>query len=714
MTENPLLERSALPPFDRIQPAQVTEAVRTVLRRSEEFLLQLEAQANRVLEATDLNISTALAIIAGTNEIGYDLLRTWGPVSHLMGVQNSAELREAYQNMQPEVVAFSLRLGQSEPLFRVLEAIQKQPGYAALEDAQKRVIELRIRDARHAGIGLPSEKRERFNIIIARLSQLGTDFSNHVLDATRDFALDVTDPEDVRGLPDSALGLAAQSYARTHAAQQSDSGEDGSSQSNPDELDPRRGPWRITLDLPSFFPVMQHAHNRTLREQLYRAYITRASGGEYDNTPLIDEILKLRKEAAALLGYASHAELSITEKMAGSVSEVLTLLEELRVASHPAAVRDLAELKAMAAEQGFTEDLQPWDVSFWAERLREKRFEFTEEELRPYFPLERVLNGLFALVGELFGVQIEAADGQAPIWDPAVRYFQIRNEHGDQIASFYLDPYSRPENKRGGAWMDVCIGRRRRPDGSIELPVAYLICNSTPPVGDRPSLMTFREVETLFHEFGHGLQHMLTRVEDPDVAGINGVEWDAVELPSQFMENWCYHQTTILGMTAHYKTGEPLPVALFEKIKAARTFRSGSDTLRQLRFALLDLELHTNYNPDSDETIFDVQRKVDELTTVMPPLPEDRFLCSFQHIFAGGYSAGYYSYKWAEVLSADAFSAFEEAGLDDSDRVRDIGRRFRETVLALGGSRHPMQVFVEFRGRKPSTLPLLRHSGLAA
>jgi oligopeptidase A len=398
--------------------------------------------------------------------------------------------------------------------------------------------------------------------------------------------------------------------------------------------------------------------------------------------------------------------------MAPNVDAVLSMLERLREAAWPHAEREMAALCEIAAENDVHDPLMHWDIAFWAERLREKRFDFTDEQLRPYFSLDRVLEGMFAVCNRLFGITVEESKNVAPVWHPDVKFFNVHDEAGRHIASFYLDPYSRPENKRGGAWMDDCFGRRVTADGVV-LPVAHLVCNQTPPSGGKPSLMSFREVETLFHEFGHGLQHMLTRVDYADAAGINNVEWDAVELPSQFLENWCYHKPTLLGMTAHYETGEPLPDDLFEKIVAARTFRSGTSMLRQLQFGLTDMRLHTDYDPEGNESPFEIMRQVNEITSVMPMLPENRSLCSFQHIFSGGYAAGYYSYKWAEVLAADAFSAFEEAGLENDAAVRHVGRRFRDTVLALGGSRHPQDVFRDFRGRDPSPEPLLRVHGLA-
>ena len=462
---------------------------------------------------------------------------------------------------------------------------------------------------------------------------------------------------------------------------------------------------------------MQHSTRRDLREKLYKAYITRASSGELDNNPLIIRILELRQELAQLIGFATFAELSLASKMAKDVPSVEKLLEELRQASYNAAVKDLEKLKAFAQNKAAVEaeNLQHWDINFWAERQREEQFAFTSEQLRPYFPLPQVLDGLFGLVKRLFGVTVTPADGQAPIWHKDVRYFQIADKYGEPIAYFYLDAYSRPAEKRGGAWMDACIHRKKVTEKgltTIRLPVAYLICNQTPPVGGNPSLMTFDEVETLFHEFGHGLHHMLTKVNYLGAAGINNVEWDAIELPSQFMENWCYDRQTLFGMAKHYQTGEALPEHYYQKLWAARNYMSGSAMLRQLDFSSVDLELHHRYCPNGQETITDVRHRIAKLTTVLPPLPEDAFLCAFGHIFEGGYAAGYYSYKWAEVLSADAFAAFEEAGLENEVAIHAIGRRYRDTILALGGSQHPMDVFKTFRGREPSTKALLKHNGL--
>lgn len=689
MSENPLLIRDGLPPFDRIEPEHVEPAVKEILSRAGEEVEELE----RHIEPTWSGVVERLV------EIGRPFERGWGPVSHLMGVKNSPELRAAHEQVLPEVVQFSLRAKQSVPIYQALKSIREGDGWSRLDEAQQRIVNAKLLEAELAGVGLPDDKRERFNEIATELSQLSTEFSNYVLDATKAFELVITDPKDAEGLPESLKQLASQSY----------------NQNKPETATPgtpEAGPWRITLDGPSFTPFLQHGRNRALREKVYRAFVSRAASGEWNNEPVIPKILRLRKEQAQLLGYANYAEMSLAEKMAPNVAAVEEMFSRLRSASFEAAKRDMRDLEAMAAKSGVKEPLAHWDLAFWAERLREEKFQYTDEELRPYFSLERVLQGMFELVERIFGVKVVQADGEAPVWHKDVRFFHVLDDSGKQIASFYLDPYSRPENKRGGAWMNDCLGRRRTADG-LQLPVAHLICNQTPPVGDKPSLMTFREVETLFHEFGHGLQHMLTRVDYADAAGISGVEWDAVELPSQFMENWCYHKPTLMGMTAHYKTGEPLPDELFEKIKASRTFRSGSMMLRQLFFGMTDMALHTTYDPDGKESPFEIQQRISKQTSVLPQLPEDRSLCSFTHVFAGGYAAGYYSYKWAEVLSADAFAAFEEAGLDNEQAVVKTGRRFRETVLALGGGRHPMDVFRDFRGREPSPEALLRHSGLA-
>ncbi len=691
VTDNPLLMGKGLPPFDAIKPEHIVPSMTQLLAELDEELTSLEAKVT----------PTWSGLVEPLDRLGERLTWSWGIVSHLMGVKNSPELRTAYETVQPQVVQFSNKLSQSQPIYKAFKALREADTWNNLEPAQQRIVEAAIKNAELSGVGLEGEKRNRFNEIQMELAELSTKFSNHVLDATKAFSLKLSSKDEVDGLPPSLLSLAAQA-ARA-------AGEEGAT--------PENGPWLITLDFPSYAPFLQHSTRRDLREKLYKAFISRASSGELDNNPLIERILELRKEQAALLGFNSYAEVSLASKMAPNVEAVEALLEELRRASYDAAAKDLEELKAFAASKGAQEanNLQPWDISFWAERQREEKFAFSAEELRPYFPLPQVLEGLFGLVKRLFGITVTAADGQAPVWHEDVRYFQIADETGTPIAYFYLDPYSRPAEKRGGAWMDDCMGRAKLTENgttTTRLPVAYLVCNQTPPIDGKPSLMTFNEVETLFHEFGHGLHHMLTKVDYLGASGINNVEWDAVELPSQFMENWCYDRPTLMGMAKHYETGEPLPEHYYQKLLAARHYMSGSVMLRQLHFSFVDLELHHRYVPGGNETPSDVRSRIAKTTTILPPLPEDAFLCAFGHIFAGGYAAGYYSYKWAEVLSADAFAAFEEAGLENEEAIASTGKRYRDTVLALGGSLHPMDVFKAFRGREPSTEPLLRHSGL--
>jgi len=689
-TDNPLLIGKGLPPFGSIKPEHVLE-IPNLLAELSGDLEKLEGEVK----------PTWAGLVEPLDRLSDRIVWGWGIVGHLMGVKNSPELRQAYETIQPQVVQFFNRFSQSQPIYKAFKALHTSTIWASLEPAQHRIVEAAIRDAELAGVGLVGEQKERFNQIQMELAELSTKFSNHVLDATKAFSMTLTDKAEVDGLPPSLLSLSAQA-ARAAGAETATA---------------ETGPWRITLDFPSYGPFMQHSTSSDLREKLYKAFVSRASAGELDNNPLIDRILTLRQEKAKLLGFATFAELSLASKMAPKVEAVEKLLDELRQASYDAAIEDLAELKAYAIGKGETKELKHWDTSFWAERQREQKFNFSAEELRPYFPLPQVLDGLFALVHRLFGITVTPADGEAPIWQEDVRYFKIADETGESIAYFFLDPYSRPAEKRGGAWMDYCIGRAKLTESgatTLRLPVAYLICNQSPPVDGKPSLMTFGEVETLFHEFGHGLQHMLTRVDFPGAAGINNVEWDAVELPSQFMENWCFDRPTLMGMAKHYATGETLPEHYYQKLLAARNYMSGSTMLRQLHFSYVDLELHHRYQPGGKETVAEVRSRLAKTTTVMPPLPEDQFLCAFGHIFAGGYAAGYYSYKWAEVLSADAFAAFEDAGLDDEQAISITGRRYRDTVLALGGSLHPMEVFKAFRGREPSTVALLKHSGLSA
>ena len=688
---NPLLAEGGLPRFDEIRPEHVEPGVRHLLEELDGALESLEAAS----------LTSYVEIIGPLERLQDRLSFVWGTVGHLMGVRNSDALREAHDRVQADVVAFGLRVGQSRVLYEALLALRESADFEDLTGPQKRIVDSLLREARHAGVALEGDERERFNVIAQEMAQLSTDFSNHVLDATRSFSLSLSESRQMAGTPASLRELAAQS-AR-------EAGNEGATA--------EAGPWRLTLDAPSLMPYLEHGPDRAIREQLYRAHVSKASSGALDNSPLIDRILALRRETAQLLGYSTYAELSLASKMAPDVSEVESLLEELRHVSYPAAVDDLEAIRTFArdADDSSLPEICPWDVPFYAERVREARFAYSEEDLRPYFPLPRVLEGLFVLAQRLFGVRIEQADGEAAVWHGDVRFFRVHDEDGTPIAAFYLDPYSRPGEKRGGAWMDECVGRSRRlaeSESEVRRPVAYLICNQTPPVEGRPALMSFSEVETLFHEFGHGLQHMLTEVDESLASGIRNIEWDAVELPSQFMENWCIDRDTLNRISGHVESGETLPAELEQKLRAARNYRAGSAMLRQLEFALTDLALHGDFLPSEQRSPFDVRREIAEGTSVLPPLPEDRFLCAFGHIFAGGYAAGYYSYKWAEVLSADAFGAFEEAGLDDEDQVCTMGRRFRATILAQGGGRAPMDVFREFRGRGPQPEALLRQSDL--
>ncbi|KAK7307286.1 hypothetical protein VNO77_40206 [Canavalia gladiata] len=687
---NPLLQDFEFPPFDVVEPKHVRPGIRALLTKLERDLEELE----RTVEPSWPKLVEPLEKIVDRLSV------VWGVVNHLKSVKDSSELRSAIEDVQAEKVKFQLRLGQSKPIYNAFKAIQESPDWQTLSDARKRIVESQIKEAVLNGVSLEDDKREQFNRIEQELEKLSQKFGENVLDATKKFEKLITDKKEIEGLPATALGLAAQSAVSK--------GHENATAEN--------GPWVITLDAPSYIAVMQHAHNRSLREEIYRAYVTRASSGDLDNTEIIEQILKLRLEKAKLLNYNNYAEVSMATKMA-TVDKAEELLEKLRRASWDAAVQDIEDLKEFSKSQGALEagDLTHWDTGFWSERLRESRYDINEEALRPFFSLPKVMDALFNLAKTLFGIEIEPADGLAPVWNSDVKFFRVKDSSGSPIAYFYFDPYSRPSEKRQGAWMDEVFARSRilsRDGTSARLPVAHMVCNQTPPVGNKPSLMTFREVETVFHEFGHALQHMLTKQDEGLVAGIRGIEWDAVELPSQFMENWCYHRETLMGIAKHFETGESLPEEIYLKLVAARTFRAGSLSLRQLRFASLDLELHTKYVPGGSESIYDVDRRVSEKTQVIPPLPEDRFLCSFSHIFAGGYAAGYYSYKWAEVLSADAFSAFEDAGLDNDKAVKETGHKFRETILALGGGKAPLEVFVQFRGREPTPDALLRHNGL--
>jgi oligopeptidase A len=692
VADNALLMQEGLPKFSKIEANVVEPAVQKCINDMMTDFKSLESQLDESSAQDKAKLYEET--VEKLEKIQFPLSYSWGVVGHLMGVKNSDELREVHQTMQPKVVETMQSMSQSRPLYDAMLSIQKDAGaWDSLTEPQQRIVNSSILSMQQSGVGLDTEQREEFNKLQLEAAGLSTKFSNNLLDSTKAFRLKITDKEKLKGLPPSALALAAQQ-----------SGENATAEA---------GPWTLTLDIPSYLPSMQHLQDRALREQLYRAYLTRASEGPTDNSNIILRILQVRKKMAQMLGQPNWAEVSLLKKMAPSVERVEELTEMLRQRSFPGAEKELAELQAFAEkEYNFEGKLQLWDVSFFSERLREKLYSFTDEELRPYFPMQEVLKGLFELAQRLFDVKIVAADGQEEVWHPDVQFFKVFDANSEQhMASFFLDPYSRPADKRGGAWMDVCVGRSKVMNRK---PVAYLTCNGSPPVGTTPALMTFQEVETLFHEFGHGLQHMLTTVEDAEAAGINGVEWDAVELPSQFMENWCYDERTVMGFAKHHETGEQLPKELFTKIKEAKKFQASMIMLRQLYIGQLDMALHDKFDPDAAEASpFALQKEIAEKFTVLKPLPEDRFLCGFGHIFAGGYAAGYYSYKWAEILSADSFAAFEEAGLENDGDVRRIGRKFRDTVLSMGGGKHPSEVFKAFRGRDPSPEALLRHSGLA-
>jgi oligopeptidase A len=687
---NPLFAYEEPPRFGAIEIGSIVASIRELIARQNAGLEQIEREAK----------PTWAGFMDPLTRLSEPLSYAWNVVHHLLSVQNSPELRQANETVQGEVVAASMRLSQSGPVYRGMKQLQASSEWSSLEQAQQRIVEANVMAMELSGIGLQGQERERFNAMAQELAELGTKFENNVLDATKSYALVLTKLEETDGLPWTLLALAAQS-ARSNGIDK-----DATAQG---------GPWRISLEGPMFVPFMEHSRRADLREKLYRAFITRASSGETDNQPVIERILTLRRDQARLLGYASFAETSVKRKMARDVPSVEKLLDELRLAAKPHAKAELSELEAFArAETGDRNlALRHWDMAFWAERMRERKYSISDEQLRPYFSLPRVLDGLFTLAKKLFNITVAPADGEVPVWNPDVRYFAISDECGARIASFFLDPYSRPENKRGGAWMNQCLDRKRTGD-AVRLPIAYLVCNQSPPADGKPSLMTFREVETLFHEFGHGLQHMLTTVDYSDAAGINNVEWDAVELPSQFMENWCYHRDTLMGLAKHWQNGETLPEDMFNRLCAARTFRSATAILRQVNLSTMDIELHHRFDPSGKESVWSFSQRIAAQNSIILPLPEDRFLCGFSHIFPGGYAAGYYSYKWAEVLSADAFGAFEETGLDDPAAVAKTGARFRSTVLALGGSKHPMDVFKAFRGRPPTTAALFRQHGLSA
>ncbi|QBE64716.1 M3 family metallopeptidase [Pseudoduganella lutea] len=690
-TDNPLLDFGGLPRFDAIRPEHVTPAIDELLAKNRDVVAQLEAPADTV---TWQNFVTPLE--SATELLG----RAWGIVGHLNSVADTPELRAAYNENQPKVTEFWTELGQNEALFAKYKALQASPEFATLTPARKRIVENAIRDFRMGGAELPAEQKERFAQIQEEHAATSTRFSENVLDATNDWKLLIEDEAELAGLPDD-VKQAAKALA---------------------EKDGKQG-WQFTLHFPSYYPVLQFADSRALREKVYRANATKASElgdvfserEKWDNSANIVKLLKLRSEEAQLLGYKNFAEVSLVPKMAQSPEQVIGFLEDLAKRARPYAEKDLEELRTFAAEYLGLTELNAWDLPYASEKLQQHRYAFSAQEVKQYFPENQVIDGLFKLVQNLFDVSI--LPDEAPVWHKDVRFYRIERD-GELVGQFYLDLYARP-GKRPGAWMDDARSRRVEA-GRLQTPIAYLTCNFTEPaVIDgkvQPSLFTHDEVITLFHEFGHGLHHMLTVVEELGVSGIAGVEWDAVELPSQFMENFCWEWNVLSHMTAHVKTGEPLPRALYDKMLAAKNFQSGLQTLRQVEFSLLDMHLHYDYQADSGKSVQDVIDDVRKRFAVIIPPAFNRFQNAFGHIFAGGYAAGYYSYKWAEVLSADAYAAFEEAaGLEGADeRVVDTGRKFLHEILSVGGSRPALESFTAFRGREPQIDALLRHSGMAA
>jgi len=674
---NPLLRDFDLPRYSEIRPEHVEPAVDSILGDNRVALQELLSRP-----ADSLDWST---LVVGLDEMNERLSRAWGPVSHLNAVRNNPELRAAYEACLPKLSAYATELGQNADLFAAYQALSLSPEADGFDVAQKTIIEHALRDFRLSGIDLPPAEQQRFGAIRMKLAELGSRFSNQLLDATQAWTKHVTDESLLTGITDSAKAQMAEAAKAK-------------------ELDG----WLISLEFPSYYAVMTYADDRALREEVYVAYSTRASdqgpnAGQFDNGPVMEELLDLRQELARLLGFGNYAELSLATKMAESTDQVLGFLRDLAVRSKPFAERDLQELRAFAADHGVT-DLQSWDLGFFGEKLRQQRYSLNQEELREYFPIDKVLSGLFAIVQRLYGIEIHELE-DFDSWHPDVRLFEIR-ENGEHVGRFFFDLYARA-NKRGGAWMDGARDKRRTCLGTLQTPVANLVCNFTPAVGERPALLTHDEVTTLFHEFGHGLHHLLTRIEHAGASGINGVAWDAVELPSQFMENWCWEPEGLALISGHYQTGERLPQDKLDQMLAAKNFQSGMMMVRQLEFSLFDFELHATHG--DGRSVLEVLESVRDEVSVMRPPASNRFPNSFAHIFAGGYAAGYYSYKWAEVLSSDAFSRFEEEGVFNPE----TGRAFREAILARGGSQEPMVLFVDFRGREPSTDALLRHLGLS-
>jgi len=687
---NPLLEMTGLPPFSQIKPEHVEPAIDTLLAEVREAVNQrLDEYAGKY--SWD-------KLIQPLEDLDDRLGRAWSPVSHMNSVVNSDALREAYNACLPKLSDYATEMGQNRRLYDAYQFIKDAPSFADLEIAQQKIIDNALRDFHLSGVDLSAKKKNRFRDISQRLSQLTTRYEENVLDATQAWSLLIEEDGRLAGLPDSARAMAKQ------AAEQKE-----------------KNGWLFSLDFPSYYAVITYADDRSLREYIHQAYVTRASElftleGEtqdkWDNAEVMEEILALRHESAQLLGYENYAERSLATKMADSPERVIGFLQDLARRAKPVAEKEVQELRDYAREHYGVENIQPWDIPYYSEKLRQHTFDISQEELKPYFPETRVIPGMFEVVKRLYGLSIQAVEG-IDTWHKDVRFYDVYDEDNILRGQFYLDLYAR-EHKRGGAWMDDCIGRKREADDSVQIPVAYLTCNLTPPIGEEPAQFTHDEVITLFHEFGHGLHHMLTRIDHLGVSGISGVAWDAVELPSQFMENWCWEKDALAFICGHVKTGDPLPDALFDKMYAAKNFQSGMQMVRQLELSLFDFRMHREYDPaDKSGQGQRVQKILDEVraeVAVIKPASYNRFQNSFSHIFAGGYAAGYYSYKWAEVLSADAFSLFEEQGIFDVDS----GRKFLHNILEQGGAKEPMELFISFRGREPQIDALLRHCGIAA
>ena len=675
---NSLLNNTELPSFSTIEIADIEPAISQLIERNKASIEELLAANTRY---------TADNLLGPIEELDDELSRVFSPVSHLNSVRNSDELREAYNACLPLLSAYGTWMGQHQALFQAYQQIADANEFAELEPGQKKAVKNALRDFRLAGVALPEDQKLRYGELKKRLSELGSKFGENVLDATNAWSKEVSE-EQLAGLPESALASARQ------AAQQA--GKEG---------------YLITLEFPSYYPVLTYCDDASLREEVYRANATRASeqgphAGQWDNSTVMTEILDLRRELAQLLGFENYAEMSLATKMADSPAQVMAFLDQLATRSRDQALREWEELSVFARENFGVQALQAWDGSYYSEKLRQQRYQISQEDIRPYLPANKALSGLFEVVKRLYGVSVEEVT-DFDSYHPDVKLFNVLDS-GKVIARFYLDLYARPK-KQGGAWMDDCRVRRQRGD-HLQLPVAYLTCNFTPPVGDQPALLTHDELITLFHEFGHGLHHMLTQQTVAAISGINGVAWDAVELPSQFLENWCWEPEALAFISGHHETGEPLPAQLLEKMLAARNFGSAMQMVRQLEFALFDFQLHLNWKGGDAADVQRVLDKVREKVCVVPTPDYNRFQNGFSHIFAGGYAAGYYSYKWAEVLSADAYSRFEEEGIFNPE----TGASFQREVLAVGGAREAMEAFVAFRGREPDIAPLLRHSGIAA